>query len=158
MINAVASIFDFINTRINSDLSGITNPNIIAHLTVPGEAPTFPNCLNVIIYDHISIGKHNPPWRKMIGSLELYIEKLDSSAPEIAEANALKAIHLITKFMSVQTCQKKDFSVNPQVYLGSNIQWRDSYPLDWRSSFLRSDRYVLKKCSFTARYFEERLN
>lgn len=157
MIHARASVFDFINSKVITDLAGLCTPDITAALVVPGEPPKFPNVLNVNLYDDTSIMTTNPAWRKLVGTLELFIEKADSSAPEIAENVALRAMHLINNFLAIQqTCQKKDFGQIPPKYLGSNVGWRDSYPLNWKSSFLRSDRYVHKKAAFTAKYFEEK--
>lgn len=158
MIHARASLFDFINSKVVSDLTGITTPEIYAKLIVSGQPAAFPNCLNVNLYDDISIIKSNPPWRKLIGVLGLYIEISDPTYPEEAERKAYEAIHKINNFMAVQLCPKKDFNFNPAKALGSNITWRDAYNMDWRSSPVKSDRYVHKYCNFTARYFEERFS
>lgn len=154
MIATRESVAEFLKSKVTSDLAGITDPEMKFAVRSNTQPPEFPNCLNWYNFDDEPIGQYNPHYRILTSSLELLIQ-VDANSPLASERQAYTCIHKINQFMAVQSIQKKDYSVTPVVNLGSQIQWRDSYPLSWTSVPDSDERYIHKSAFIMFRYFEE---
>lgn len=156
MIHARESIAEFMESKVASDLAGITTPDIKFSVRGSTQPPEFPNCLNLYFFDDNSIGQFNPHYRQLTASIE-FILQLNPITPLVTERHAMEAIHKINQFMAVQSIPKTDYSVSPSRSMGSGITWRDSYPLDWRAVSDVDDKYVHKSCFISFLYWEEKV-
>lgn len=158
MIAARESISEFIKAKVASDLTGLTSPEMRFAVRSSQQPPEFPNCLNIYFFDDLNAGnrKFNPHVRTLTSSLELLV-MIDPNNPLTSERDAYQVIHLINQFMAVQRCDKKDYSQNPVVNLGTQISWHESYPLEWISVPNENERYIHKTCSINFLYAEEKV-
>lgn len=157
MLASRESVSEFIKAKVASDCAGITSPEMRFHACPTNQPPEFPNVLNLYFYDdnNVQPGISYPAWRECIASFELLIE-VDPSAPMLAETQAIRVMQKISNFMAVQAIDKLDYSVVPPVPMGTQIEWSQSYPVEWRDSADTSERYIHKTAAILFRYFEEK--
>lgn len=156
MLAARESISEFIKSKVLSDLSGITLPEMKFSTRSNNQTPEFPNCLNLYFYDDDPIGQYNPAYRELVASLELLVQ-VEPGRELAADLKAFRVMHLVNQFMAIQSIGKMDYSVDPAVSMKSSISWRESYPVGWRSSADIDERYVHKTAMIVFRYFEEKI-
>jgi hypothetical protein len=150
MIHAQESIANFLAAQMAANVPDI--PFYVREVNQPPEMPG----LNIYFYDHnrVSLEIAKPAWRELPAAFELLVTA-DPEQPLVASRQALEAMHLINLFMGTLAIDKKNHATDPPVSMGSQVEWSQSYPLNWRSSTDQNERYIHKTCSIVFRYFEE---
>lgn len=156
MIATRESISKFIEGKVITDLAGITIPEMRFAVRSDVQPPEFPNVLNLYFFDDLNSGKYYPHIRDLIATFELLVQ-IDANSPLSSERQTYQVMMLINNFMKVQACNKMDYSGLTPVSLGTQIHWRDSYPLEWISVRDENERYIHKSSSLVFHYTEEKV-